>query len=297
MEPFKLKGNRSQYLVLKEVARGGMAIIYQAQDLENQHTVAIKQEGLTPITDQSIKTLAREQLQLQLKALGPLDHPNVPKIYDQFSDQDHEYLVMELLEGRSLMEILEQSQEQDRLLEESRVIGWALQALDALSYLHSQPQAIIHRDIKPHNLMLNCDGRVVLMDFDLMKRTDRRQISETHVLLHSLGTEQYAPPEQYADSGLHTDIRTDIYSLGATLYHLLAGQPPPRSVDRVMPVSIVDPVAKRPPPLTKINPTVGRRTEQIIFKALEIDPDYRYQSVDQLREDLCPRHHIVHLPF
>jgi serine/threonine-protein kinase len=206
-------------------------------------------------------------------------------------------MAMELIEGPTLHQVQQRLPKGDRKIEESRVIGWALQVLDGLTYLHSQPRAIIHRDIKPHNLMLTMDGRVVLVDFGLMKQTDLRQIETTSSLVHAVGTVEYAPPEQYADSGEHTDVRTDIYSLGATLYHLLAGTLPPRSVDRLMPMSILDDIAKKPPSLCAINPTVSRRTEQIIFKAMEVDPDIRYQSAAEMREDLCPRGRIIHLPF
>jgi len=296
MEPFELKGHKSQYLVEQEVGRGGLGVVYRAKALEYDKIVAVKRAGLEPISDEELRAQVKEQQQHQLNALGPLDHPNVPKIYDQFSDEGHEYLVMDLLQGSTLQKILDQTLAQERLLEESRVIGWALQVLDGLDYLHNQSQPIIHRDLKPDNLFLNQDGRVVMVDFGLMKQQpDRKHAGETGSIAHAMGTVEYAPLEQYAESGSHTDTRTDIYSLGATLYHLLAGQLPPRAVDRMMTASMVDSVAKRPPSLCKINPTVGIRTEQIIIKAMEIDPKERYDAARDMRKHFNPRRRIVHL--
>ncbi len=296
MDPFTLSGNKSQYLVEKEIGRGGLGIVYQARALEYDLTVAVKQAGLEPITDEKLRVQVRAQQKHQLNALGPLDHPNVSKVYDQFSDDAHEYLVMEFLQGSTLQKILYQTLDQERLLEESRVIGWALQVLDGLEYLHNQPQPIIHRDLKPDNLFLNRDGRVVMVDFGLMKQQiDRKHAGPTSDITHAMGTVEYAPLEQYAESGSRTDTRTDLYSLGATLYHLLAGRLPPRAVDRLMTASMVETLAKRPPSLRKINPTVGIRTEQIIFKAMEIDPKERYHDARDMRKHFNPRRRIMHL--
>jgi serine/threonine-protein kinase len=159
--------------------------------------------------------------------------------------------------------------------------------------LHERTKPIIHRDIKPENLILSPDGRVVLVDFGLMKQVEKNL--ESGPLIHAVGTVEFAPPEQYAEGGGGTDARTDVYSLGASLYYLLAGRLPPRSVDRMLPSSIS--VTKGLPSLRKVNPTVSRRTEQVIFKAMEIDPEERYQSARRMREALCPRQRFIPLPF
>jgi serine/threonine-protein kinase len=175
------------------------------------------------------------------------------------------------------------------------VLGWAIQVLDALDYLHNRPKPIIHRDLKPENLILTPDGRVMLVDFGLMKQVEQ-QLEGTAPLIHAVGTAEYAPPEQFAEGGGGTDARTDIYSMGATVYYLLTGRLPPRSVDRLMPISIS--VTKKLPSLREINPTVSKRTERVITKAMEIDPDHRYQSARQMREALCPRRRfVIALPF
>lgn len=289
-----LQGKKSRYLIVKEVARGGMGAIYQAEDCDNHRIVAIKEACLDPVACEGKRDQIRERLLHEMEVLMPVDHPNIPKICDQFSSHNNEYLVMEFIEGNNILHIQEKTLHQNHLLNESRVLGWALQVLDALAYLHERPKPIIHRDIKPENLILAPDGRVMLVDFGLMKQIER-QLEKSGPLIHAIGTIEYAPPEQYAEGSGGTDARTDIYSLGATLYYLLAGRLPPRSVDRMLPTSIN--VTKKLPPLRKVNPTVSKRTEQVIFKAMEIDPEDRYQSAHHMRDAICPRRRFIPLPF
>lgn len=289
-----LEGKKGEYVVVKEVARGGMGAIYQAEECTNGQVVAIKEACLDPAACEGKRDRIREHLLREMEALMPLNHPNIPDIYDQFSSNNNEYLVMEFIDGNTLLDIQQTTLRQNRLLEESRVLGWAIQVLDALAYLHERPDPIIHRDIKPENLMLTRDGRVMLIDFGLMKQV-HRHLTQSGPLIHAVGTIEYAPPEQYAEGSGGTDARTDIYSLGATLYYLLAGHVPPRSVDRMLPMSIN--VTKKLPSLCEINPTVSRRLEQVIFKAMEIDPEQRYQAAHQMREAICPRRRFIALPF
>jgi serine/threonine-protein kinase len=290
----ELKGKKSQYLIRREVARGGMGAIYQAEDLEHERSVAIKEACLDPVTCEGKRDQIRERILHEMEVLMPLKHPNIPEIYDQFSSENNEYLVMEFIEGNTVMGIQQRTLAQKHLLEESRVLGWTIQTLDALTYLHEQAKPIIHRDVKPENLILAPDGRVMLVDFGLMKQVEQH-LTESGPLIHAVGTIEYAPPEQYAEGSGGTDARTDIYSLGATVYYLLAGRLPPRSVDRMLPTSIN--VTKKLPSLHKVNPTVSKRTEQVIFKAMEIDPETRYQSARQMREAICPRRRFIALPF
>jgi len=179
------------------------------------------------------------------------------------------------------------------LLEEARVLGWAIQILDALTYLHEQPQPIIHRDIKPENLMLATDGRVMLIDFGLMKQV-RDQLGARGPLIHAVGTVEYAPPEQYAD-GAGTDARSDIYSLGATLYYFLTGSLPPRAVERMLPGSLQ--VTRDVPRICQVNATVSRQMERTVLRALEIDPERRWQSAREMREAIAPRRRYLGLPW
>ena len=289
-----LQGRKSRYRILAEVARGGMGAIYRAEDIENERYVAVKEACLDPVACEGKRDEIRVRLLHEMEVLKPLDHPNIPKIYDQFPSHNNEYLVMEFIEGNTIMQIQQRILRQKRRLEEGRVLGWLIQVLDALDYLHTRPKPIIHRDIKPENLILAADGRVMLVDFGLMKQVEE-QLGESGPLIQAVGTVEYAPPEQYAKSGARTDARTDIYSLGATVYYLLAGRLPPRSVDRIMPLSIS--VTKKLPPLQDSNPTVSPRMEQVIARALEIDPADRFQSADKMRAAICPPRRFILLPF
>lgn len=288
-----VQGQYGAYRLCREVARGGMGAIYEAEDVARQRRVAIKEACLDPAACAPNRDQIRERLVHEMAVLAPLDHPNIPKIYDQFSSDYNEYLVMEFIDGQTLMAIQQDVLGQGRLLEESRVLGWAIQVLDALAYLHERPAPIIHRDIKPENLMLAVDGRVVLIDFGLMKQV-RDQLGFSGPLIHAVGTVEYAPPEQYAEGGT-TDARSDIYSLGATLYYLCAGALPPRAVDRMMPMSLQ--VTRAVGSLRAVNPTVSHQFERVITRALEIDPEHRWPSARAMREALAPRRRFVALPF
>jgi serine/threonine-protein kinase len=290
----QLRGKNGQYVILEEIARGGMGAIYRAENVDLERTVAIKEACLDPVACEGRRDQIRERLLHEMEVLEPLDHLSIPKIYDQFSSKNNEYLVMEFIEGQTVMDIQQKTLRHDQVLEESRVLGWAIQILDALDYLHTQPKPIIHRDMKPENLILNPDGRIKLVDFGLMKQVER-QLGESGPLIQAVGTIEYAPPEQYAESSQPTDARTDIYSLGATLYYLLAGCLPPRSVDRMLPMSIN--VSKKLPSIQERNKTVSRRTEQVINKAMEIEPDKRYQAAVDMRHALCPPRRFIMLPF
>ncbi len=287
-----LWGNEVEYKIVREVARGGMGAIYRAEDRVHRRIVAIKEACLDPACGGNLKQI-RERLIFEMRALMPLDHPNIPKVYEQFTRYENAYLVMEFIEGQTLQKIQEQTVAARKRLEEARVLGWAIQVLDALAYLHGQPKPIIHRDIKPENLILSIDGRVVLVDFGLMKQVERQL--ESGPLIHAVGTIEFAPPEQYAESGAHTDQRSDIYSLGASMYYLLAGHLPPRAVDRMLPLSMSVPLKRGT--LTRINPTVTPRIEAIVFKAMELEPEERFQSAREMREAICPSRRFIPLPF
>jgi hypothetical protein len=184
---------------------------------------------------------------------------------------------MDYVEGEDLASMLERVQQP---LAEESVLNWADQVLDALTYLHGQrPQPIIHRDIKPANVRLSLHGRVRLVDFGLVKLFDASH-PETKVELRGLGTPAYAPLEQFASSDEHTDARSDIYALGATMYHLLTNLYPPDVHQRIL-----HPEVLLPPRL--FNPHLSENTEQVVLKAMAIHPDHRYQSVEEMRQALA----------
>ncbi len=289
-----LKGNQSEYTLIKEIARGGMGAVYLAEDPGNHRIVAVKEACLDPAACEGKLIEIRKRLLHEMEVLKPLNHPNIPKIFDQFSSENNAFMVMEYIEGSTLLKIHRESQRKKQLIEESRVLGWAIQILDTLTYLHEQEKPIIHRDIKPENLILTLDGRIMVIDFGLMKQIER-ELEMSGPLIKAVGTVEFAPPEQYADSGVSTDARSDIYSLGATLFYLLSSELPPRAVDRMLPASINIHTAL--PSLQKFNPSVSKITQAVIEKAMQIDPEERFQHARQMREALAPRKRFITLPF
>jgi serine/threonine protein kinase len=219
----------------------------------------------------------REQFLAEARVMARLDHPVLPKVSDYFIvENGREYLVMDYVEGEDLLSLLERTKQP---LDEQSVLRWAEQVLDALAYLHTQrPQSIIHRDIKPANLRTNLLGQVKLVDFGLVKLLDRNS-PETKLELRGIGTPAYAPLEQFASSDDHTDTRSDIYALGATLYHLLTNFYPPDVHQRMLnPDSLPRP--------RQLNQMLSENTERVILKAMEVYPNDRYQSAEEMRQAL-----------
>ena len=171
-----LHGKNGIYRIEGEIARGGMGAIYQATRQVDQFQVAIKEACLDPLfcEDPETRRQVQTQIRREMSVLQSLDHPNIPHIFDQFQSHQNEYLVMEYIAGCTLMQVSQRALRQNKILDESRVIGWTLQVLDALHYLHTRPVPIYHRDIKPENLILTPDGRIVLVDFGLMKEAERK---------------------------------------------------------------------------------------------------------------------------
>ncbi len=184
---------------------------------------------------------------------------------------DRDYLVMDHVPGQDLEQICQQARREGRFLAEQDVLGWMVQLCDALSYLHGQEPAVLHRDIKPANVKLTPEGRIKLVDFGLVKSLDPDDPS-TVTGLRGIGSLPYTPIEQYAGEMGHTDARSDLYGLGATLFHLLTGQAPPSAQQRFL-----DQEALRPP--RRINPALSPRVERAILAALALHPKDRPVSV------------------
>ncbi len=183
---------------------------------------------------------------------------------------------MDFVPGRDLRQLVEEARHSDAFLDEETVLSWALQLCDALSYLHTQEPPVLHRDIKPSNIKLTPRGVVKLVDFGLVKLLQPDD-SRTVTVVQGRGTEAYTPLEQYGGDTGHTDVRSDIYGLGATLYHLLTGQAPADAKQRFL----------RPGSLTPprdINPRVSARTERAVLAAMAQHPDDRPATIEYLRE-------------
>jgi serine/threonine-protein kinase len=270
---------RERYKIIAPVGQGGMGAVYRAADLRLEGRVCAIKE-VCPDPDATPEALAQSQEQFHREAftLARLDHPNLPKVSDTFTEGEREYLVMDFVGGRELRDLMEEQRRQGQFLDERQVLQWADQLCDALGYLHNQDPPVLHRDIKPANIKLTPGGLIKLVDFGLVKllaADDARTIT----VLQGRGTVAYTPMEQYGGDTGHTDARSDVYSLGATLYHLLTNQPPANAKQRFLkPDALEIPRA--------VNPHISPATERAILTAIAMHPDQRPSNVATFREML-----------
>jgi len=269
---------RGRYKVREQIGQGGMGSIYLADDLRLEGRLcALKEVEYDRALPQRVLEEAREQFLREATVLARLDHPNLPKVSDFFSNGPRDYLVMDYVPGHDLRELMMESRRSKTFLDERQVLGWASQLADALAYLHSQEPPIIHRDIKPSNLKVTPNGLVKLVDFGLVKILAPEEVTIT--IIQGQGTALYTPLEQYGGNDAHTDVRADIYSFGATLYHILTNDPPAEARKRFLqPESLTSPRA--------INPAITPRTERAILWAMALHPDERPKSMEALNEVL-----------
>nr|BAL44387.1 serine/threonine protein kinase [uncultured bacterium]BAL56585.1 serine/threonine protein kinase [uncultured Chloroflexota bacterium] len=245
------------------LGQGGMGSIYRAIDERLGVEVAVKENFF--ITEEYAR-----QFRLEAVILASLRHPNLPRVSDHFIEENGQYLVMDYIEGEDLRQRMERL---GTITEEEAVmIGAAV--CDALTYLHTRKPPILHRDIKPGNIKITPDGHIFLVDFGLAKVVEGSQATSTGARAMTPG---YSPPEQYGTA--RTDARTDIYSLGATLYAALTGVIPEDGLARAMGNTDLTPLRKR-------NPKVSRRLAAVIEKAMEIDPAQRYQTAEEFKRAL-----------
>ena len=271
---------RGRYEISELVGQGGMGAVYKAADRRLEGRVCAVKEVLPTVTESALSDAELEQLSEQFRTeasiLSRLDHPNLPKVSDYFSVGVREYLVMDFVAGRDLHEIVREKQKAGELLTQDEVLTWAGQLLDALEYLHDQEPPVLHRDIKPSNIKVTPRGTIKLVDFGLVKVLHDDD-SRTVTVVQGRGTVAYTPLEQYGGDSAFTDGRSDIYSVGATLYHLLAGEPPADAKERFLrPGVLVS--------LRQLNSGVSPRVERAIFQALAMHPNERPPDARALRE-------------
>jgi serine/threonine protein kinase len=268
---------RRRYKIIAPVGQGGMGAVYRAEDLRLEGRVcAVKEVRPDPDATPGALAQAQEQFHREASILARLDHPNLPKVSDMFVEGRREYLVMDFVDGHDLRQLMEEKRRRDEFLDEKQVREWADQLCDALEYLHSQDPPVLHRDIKPANIKLAPGGLIKLVDFGLVKLLAADD-SSTVTVLQGRGTVAYTPLEQYGVDTGHTDIRSDIYSLGATLYHLLTNQPPADAKQRFLnPNALVFP--------REINPRMSPAMERSILAAIAMHPDPRPQNIAAFRE-------------
>jgi len=269
---------RGRYKILERIGKGGMGSIYLADDMRlNGRQCALKEVEYDHALPEDVREEAREQFRREAIVLARLDHPNLPKVSDIFSNGPRDYLVMDYIPGQDLRTLLLDARRKKEFLPEQDVLAWADQISNALGFLHSQEPPIVHRDIKPSNLKLMPNGLIKLVDFGLVKILAPEEVTIT--IIQGQGTALYTPLEQYGGSDAHTDIRSDIYSFGATLYHLLTNESPADARKRFLsPESLI--------PLRQINPSLTQRTERAVMWAMSMHPDERPHTINDLRQAL-----------
>ncbi len=256
-----------RYLVQDVIGVGGMGSVYRARDMHFPNVVklvAVKEminQGRDPIIKQTII----QNFEREANILVTLNHFSIPKIFDYFSLEERSYLVLEYVHGKDLEAVLSET---TGMLGEDQVIGWAIEICDVLEYLHGhKPEPIIFRDLKPSNIMINHQGHVVLVDFGIAKTFQTGQKGTM------IGTEGYSPPEQYRGDAT---MRADIYSLGATLHHLLTRRDP-----RLEP-----PFSFDERPVRILNPEVSVELEAVLQTALQYNPEERFPSAADMKKAL-----------
>lgn len=257
----------TRYLIQDVIGIGGMGAVYRARDLHFPNVVklvAVK-EMINQAADAATRLTIVQNFEREANILATLHHPAIPRIYDYFTQNDHSYLVLELVNGKDLESILTEA---DGFFEEDQVVGWAIELCDVLAYLHNhKPEPIIFRDMKPSNVMINTGGHVVLVDFGIAKPFQTGQKGTM------IGTEGYSPPEQYRGEA---SIAADIYALGATLHHLLTRRDP----------RLEAPFSFNERSIRKINPAISQELEMIVNTALQYNAEDRFKNIDALKEAL-----------
>lgn len=259
---------RERYRIVETIGQGGMGTLYRAADirLEGRYT-AIKEIQPDPNSTSEDREQDRRQFQREANILARLDHPTLPKVSDFFFEDDRDFLVMDFVPGSDLRQVIEQAVARGAFLPESDVLDWARQILGALHYLHTQEPPVLHRDIKPANIKLTPSGAIKLVDFGLVQVT-RPDEGRTVTVVQGRGTVHYTPLEQYGEDVGHTDARSDLYALGATLYHLLTNEAPADTKRRFLqPGSLRDPRV--------LNAAISDRTARAVLWAMAMHPDDR----------------------
>src|SRR5215813_10186961 len=261
LAPGTLLGAR--YKITRRIGGGGMGSVYLAEDLNLANRPVAVKEMVEMFADESSRAKAIEDFNREADLLASLDHPSIPTIYQYFFDGDRGryYLVMKYIDGGDLAT-------RQRLaggkVDEFTVTKWGIDTCDVLDYIHSQEPPIIYRDLKPANLMIDArTNRIMLVDFGIA-----RFVAPTQKGVTAIGTMGYAPPELFAGN---VEKRSDIYSLGATMFHLLTGQDPQDN-----PLLIFD-FTKNPKP-RQINPAITLEMEEMICRAVEHKPENRFTS-------------------
>ena len=258
-----------RYKIVKSIGEGGMANVYLAEDTILDRKVAIKVlRGDLADDEKFIRRFQREA-----QSVANLSHPNIVEVYDVEEEEGQHYIVMEYIEGKTLKQLLQKR----GALTLSEVIDIMLQLTDGLAHAHEA--YIIHRDIKPQNIMIQDDGLVKITDFGIAMALNATQLTQTNSVM---GSVHYLPPEQANGKG--STIKSDIYSLGILMYELLTGSVPFKG-DNAVEIALKH-LKERIPSIRRQNPTIPQSVENIVLKATAKNPKNRYDSVRKMNSDL-----------
>ena len=296
---------QGRYRIVRQLGHGGMGAVYEAQDKKRFNALVALKEilfDLNGITDSKQHEMLERAFEREAKILAEVQHEVFPHVIEYFSENDHQYLVMELIQGADLAELLS---EQKTPFPLDEILQWTDQLLDALDYLHSFNPPIYHRDLKPQNLKLTARGKIKLLDFGIAKSAEANLTATITNQTFIAATLNYSPFEQilrvidptlrevitqkYEDKinrilEQNADARSDLYALGATLYHLSTAFVPTDALKRTLEVWADKPDPLRPP--HKLNPDIPEEISLIFLKALEIDRENRFASAVEMRESL-----------
>jgi serine/threonine protein kinase len=263
---------QNRYLIVRSIGHGGMGTVYLARDERLSNTVALKE---TFFTDERL----RKAFEREARLLAHLRHPALPKVTDHFDEDGGQFIVMEFISGDDLEILLAQ---RGQAFPVEGVLAWGDELLKALDYLHKQDPPILHRDIKPANLKLTPEGEIILLDFGLAKGT-AGQTSSIMTSKSIFGfTPNFAPLEQIQGTG--TGPRSDLYSLGATLYYLMTCVIPPDALTRITQVANGQPDPLRRP--DEVNPQIPQAIASLLMKTMAHNRDHRPASAAEMRRML-----------
>ena len=258
-----------RYEIVKSIGEGGMANVYLAQDTILDRKVAVKVlRGDLSSDDKFIRRFQREAL-----SVSNLSHPNIVEVYDVGEEDGEHYIVMEYIEGKTLKQLLKKRES----LTLTEVIDIMTQLTDGISHAHES--YIIHRDIKPQNIMIEDDGKVKITDFGIAMALNATQLTQTNSVM---GSVHYLPPEQA--SGKSATIKSDIYSMGILMYELLTGNVPFKG-DNAVEIALQH-MKDKIPSIRKQDPSIPQSVENILLKATAKNPRNRYDSAKEMHEDL-----------
>lgn len=260
-----VRGARADYRIISLIGRGGMGAVYRAMRTADNTIWALKE--MRPADDLQGPELEenRRMFIQEAELLRQLHHPNLPVVADLFENNGRPTLVMEFVPGKTLEDRIHDA---NAPLLEQDVVRYGIQTAQVMHYLHTRQPAIIYRDLKPSNIMVTPEAVLKLIDFGVARTYKERKSKDTV----AMGSAGYAPPEQYGKG--QTDARSDVYALGATLLHLLTALPP---------IPLQTPT---PGSIIKMNPSVDKKTEQVIIRAMDLDARGRYQSAADMEQAL-----------